>query len=68
MNLCGSTLAPRLIRRPRGGWLALTTPEAPIRIGASGATELEARAAFDLLVHSWKSARDAELAAQQLPD
>lgn len=55
-----STLEPELIERARGGWLAVTRREAPIRIGAAGRTEDEAREGFARLVAQWEKSREEE--------
>jgi hypothetical protein len=51
---------PRVIRRARGGFLALSPRNAPIRVGAVAATEEDAREAFGAIVQNWRNARDAE--------
>jgi hypothetical protein len=46
-------MEPELIARECGGWLALAPKGAAIRIGVTGATEIEAREKFSLSLDRW---------------
>jgi hypothetical protein len=46
---------PTLIARSRGGWLAVSKPECPLKIGVSAETEEKALAAFDRAVAEWEA-------------
>jgi hypothetical protein len=39
-------ITPLLIRRERGGWLALSPEGEPLKLGATGQSEADATAAF----------------------
>ena len=56
------TIDPVVIRRVRGGFLAISPKKAPISIGVIAETESTARDAFQALITRWATARDAELA------
>jgi hypothetical protein len=60
------TIDPIVIKRVRGGFLAVSPRRAAISIGAIGATEEEARYVFQQLVDSWISARDSEFAGARV--
>ena len=47
-------------KRARGGWLAITSRLALVRIGATGDSEVEAKAKLAYLLAGWRIARDAE--------
>jgi hypothetical protein len=50
---------PRPVVRPvRGGYLALTPPEFPYRIGVFGKGEKEAREGFEIELTSWEELRN----------
>ena len=52
---------PTLVERSCGGWLAVSSPGATLKIGVTADTEEEARAAFDRSVRKWEEAlRQAE--------
>jgi hypothetical protein len=51
---------PRVIRRVRGGFLALSPRNAQLKVGVIAATEEEARLAFGVIVLNWRRFRDAE--------
>lgn len=46
-------IEPHLIPRERGGWLALSAPERPVRIAVVGSTEATAREAFAAEIAAW---------------
>ena len=67
MNLIDSKfLGPDVIERVRGGYLAVIKRSVAIRLGAVGATEDQAVAAFNEVAQSWLRARDAEKAAVEI--
>lgn len=47
-------MQPILLRRLSGGWLAISEPDSPLRIGVAGDTEEEARTKFDRAVTAWQ--------------
>ena len=53
MDLRCTDLEPKIIKRVRGGWMAVTGRGAPVCIGACGDTEAEARAAFAIEIRSF---------------
>jgi hypothetical protein len=61
-SLSTELLGPDLISRVCGGFLAISRRSVAIRLGAIGATEADARAAFNVLVQQWQDARNMELA------
>lgn len=56
-------LGPDVIKRVCGGYLATSKRSVAIRIGATGDTEDQARAAFHKIAERWLRAREAENAA-----
>jgi hypothetical protein len=46
-------IEPTLRRRENGGWLAISEPGAPLRIGVEGATADEARRRFVQALGEW---------------
>lgn len=46
-------IAPLLVDRECGGWLAVTPDDAPFRIGVTAETEGEARSRFSATVTAW---------------
>ncbi len=56
-------IGPDIIKRVRGGYLAVSNRSVAIRLGAIGGTEDQARAAFGEFVEGWLRARDAEKGA-----
>jgi hypothetical protein len=55
-------MAPKVLKRPRGGFLAVSGPLAPVRLGAMADTEGDAVAQYNELVSSWARDRAAEQA------
>lgn len=53
-------IEPQVIERTCGGWLAISPRWCPVRIGAAGSTEEEARQKFAQLLERWAAAREAE--------
>lgn len=49
---------PVLIERACGGWLAVSKPESPLKIGVTAETEDGARMAFDRAVGEWSVLTD----------
>jgi hypothetical protein len=66
-NINEELINPRVIKRVRGGFLALSPRNAPIRVGAVAATEEDAREAFGAIVLNWRRSRDAERAPHSEP-
>jgi hypothetical protein len=62
-DLSSDILEPDVIKRVRGGYLAVSKRSLAVRLGAIGETEDQARAAFAELVDTWLRARNAENAA-----
>jgi hypothetical protein len=58
MAITATGISPRLIRRECGGWLAVSPPESPLKLGAVGETEAAARAAFEAEVSHWDRLAD----------
>jgi hypothetical protein len=58
---------PKVIKRVRGGFLALSPRNAPLKVGAVATTEEDAREAFAAVVTSWRRSRDAEEASRGSP-
>ena len=57
MNIDGMSvrrIRPCLVERQCGGWLALSPPDAILRIGVVGDTEQEAREKFIAALMSWE--------------
>jgi len=50
-------IRPSLTRTPTG-WLAVSEPGSPLRIGVVGSTEEEARAHFDTELSKWALLRE----------
>ena len=48
-------IAPRLIERRCGGWLAVSNSTAPLKIGVTADTEEQAREAFGQAVREWEA-------------
>lgn len=46
--------APKLIERTCGGWLAVSAPDAPLKIGVTADTAENARTAFDRAILEWQ--------------
>lgn len=67
VNINGSFSEPELVKRRRGGWLAITPRRLQLRIGAIGNSPEEARANFNELLIRWLAARDQELALKEPP-
>lgn len=63
-NIKSQTIDPIVIKRVRGGFLAISPRKAPISLGAIAETESAARHAFGTLIIQWAHAREAELAEQ----
>lgn len=49
-----SQVAPKLVRREDGGWLALSPPGAPLPLGVAAWTAEDARNAFAREVRAWE--------------
>ena len=58
--------APDVIKRVRGGYLALSKRSIAVRIGATGDSEEEARQEFADIMGVWLRARKAEKAQQDV--
>lgn len=68
MNIANEELInPRVIKRVRGGFLALSPRNAPIKVGAVAGTEEDARKAFSAIVLNWRRSREAEQAPHSEP-
>jgi hypothetical protein len=61
-------IEPRIIKRVRGGVLAVSPRNAAIRIGVIAADEASARSEFASLVAAWAQARAAEIRISCLSD
>jgi hypothetical protein len=54
-------VTPVLIRRARGGWLAVSPPNSVLKIGVVAESEVEARERFAEALVAWDRLRDARL-------
>lgn len=52
-ELMAQVAEPMLIRRARGGWLAVSMPQCSLKIGVTAASEGEARASFERALQEW---------------
>lgn len=63
-----ANIRPITMARECGGWLAVTPPDAAIRIGVSAATENEARQALATALDRWAAIlNDADKPSQYRP-
>jgi hypothetical protein len=65
MRISSYLIEPRVVRQPRGSYLALTPDDCPLRIGVIGNDEAEARALFDESLKRWREISEIEVSEDQ---
>lgn len=60
MEADSKEIVPEVSPRSCGGWIAVSGPDAPLRIGVIADTEEEVRAAFDQAVSRWEKILSSE--------